>query len=87
MHRWPAACPCRCRFDADGVKVAVEDLPIVNALQGRTVRGVQLAVVHPDDGSRRTYRLYAAPVVNAEGEIIAATYAAEDLTCESSAAC
>jgi hypothetical protein len=69
----PAAIACCCGYDADGQRVAVADMPIVNALQGRTVRGAQLTLVHPTDGSRRTCRLYAAPVLNREGEIIAAT--------------
>jgi signal transduction histidine kinase len=65
----------------DGAALAPEGWPIVRALAGETIVAETLECVRPD-GTRRALRAGAAPVVDAEGRLVAAVMTLSDVTGE-----
>ncbi len=67
------------RLRPDGTPLAVEDWPIMRALDGEVVIGERLDFERPD-GSRRTMELSSTPVRDEQGEIVAAVSIFTDVT-------
>ncbi len=63
----------------DGEGIAKDELPLVRALRGEAVSGMEY-YVERSDGTRRVIRTNAAPVLDGEGNVVAAVKAFEDVT-------
>ncbi|QIN77909.1 PAS domain S-box protein [Rubrobacter marinus] len=63
----------------DGGKMPREEWPLVRALGGDSVSGVEYLVVRPD-GTRRVVRTNAAPARDDRGRVVAAVKVFEDVT-------
>ncbi|MCL6432110.1 MAG: PAS domain S-box protein, partial [Anaerolineae bacterium] len=63
----------------DGQPVPVEDIPLVRALRGETVRS-EVLVLHPPDGRTLWVSSSAAPVCDPDGRLIGAVATFTDIT-------
>lgn len=70
---------------ADGTLYAPEATPLARALRGEEVRGEEMRFLRPD-GSRIILGVNAAPVYDADGRIVSAVLAFEDITADTHAA-
>jgi len=57
------------------------DMPLAKALRGEVVASHTLSMIRGSSSARTFFRIGAAPVFNADGQIVAAAYTAQDLTC------
>jgi diguanylate cyclase (GGDEF)-like protein/PAS domain S-box-containing protein len=69
---------------ADGTPLAAEDLPMVRALRGETVRDVRIVATREGHGSRRL-SVNAQPIRDEHGAIVGAVVAQHDITARSAA--
>ena len=66
-------------YDADGVELDEDDWPLRRAMRGETLENQLLDFAYRD-GSRRTYRMSAAPIPGPNGEIEAAVVTFADVS-------
>lgn len=66
-------------YDSEGRECPFEDLPLMQAMQGRRLQN-HLMSVQRKDGSRRWELVSATPITNARGDIIAALVVFPDVT-------
>ncbi len=79
-HRWETAYAVFQSFHPDGRRYELQDWPLVRTLaSGELVLDEELDFQR-DDGERGTISMSAAPVRNAEGEVVAAVAAFWDIT-------
>lgn len=73
----------KCRVDVHGTPLKDDDLPLMRVMRtGRSIQAEPLAMVHLDTGAKRNFRVWATPVRNDKGDMIAAAVVAEDTTRE-----
>lgn len=68
-----------CEMNMDGCPVPLAEMPLAQALKGKTTKNREYCVVR-SDGTKRWELVSSAPVYNSEGELIAAFVAFPDIT-------